>query len=686
MRTPIRLGIPFLAFVLAKPGLWAKPLWPKVSAAELADNAPTIDPEAPAEILDYRIDIDDTEERARDITTTTRIKIFDPARAVDVTRIAHFWNGYSDEYYDVKARLTLPDGTTRDFDRHDLRERNVAEEGKANGFFGRLLAHNDRSLAEKFLAVTGVVKGAVLDVWEFRPGEQKSDWMVTTAQRPDAPIRSFEYTDHFMVDSRRFHRTFVINPSGGHMSHDEKAHTISFTAQNLPAIHREPFAPPAGFLSLAIVESYESVTRYVAPRSGKVRLPEGVPASLGEWAFYATAQDYQDADKGYADKKVKEKAAELTAGIADPRAKVQRIYDYTQELYSRFRNRADFEDSYTRYIESVGELIDLNHMDSTFLRREDFVFLFIGLVRSAGVECHSAFHPLRSGFPFKMDMVSPNFLPGWSVAVKLGDTWMLCDPCTDVPLGLGELPWDMEGVPALVALPRQQVFLGVPVAPAAKSLSEATVDVSLDDDGNLEGTCTRTFTGHSAYIVREKLKGLGEEGWNGLAKDILGLQASSCEVTLTGVDGLESPQETMTLRAKVYWPSYAPVLGDRMPVILSVWTQGRPPILNSSKRQTPVAFHFPTIEKETITLHLPADFLPGPMPKPISAGSGEFAYQLSAEDAGHGVLKVTRESKINAVYVLPDKYPSLLDWFRRISVADQTTVVLQRAPKTASSP
>lgn len=684
MRFPHLLAIPVLLLASA---IWtraAHPSWQPVSKADLDDDVPKIEVEAPAEYLNFRVEVDDSAERTRDVTILARIKVYDPGRAVDITRVSIFLPGASGQYVDIRARLTLPDGTTRDFDRHDLRERKVREDGRTDSFFGRLTAKTENSVDERFLAVTGVAKGAVLDVWEYWPGLAKTDWYVTNVQRADAPVRSFEYLSRYITGDVKLHKTFVLNPHGGQVQRDEKGGIFRFTAIDLPSIHREPFAPPDAFISLAIIEAYENMNFFVDPRSHKVRLPDAVPGSLGPWAFYSTAMDFQDADKGYADGRVRAKAAELTAGITDPREKARRIYNYVQGLYQRFRLRADMEENYTRVISSVGELTEVEWTDSTFLRAEDFQYLFIGLARSCSLECHSAFHALRNSMPFMVDLVSPHFLQAWSVAVKVNDKWVLCLPCAEWPLPFGELPWGMEGQPALMAMARQQMFLKVPAAAAESSRSEAVVDVTLNDQGDLEGTCVRTFTGHSAAAIRERLAQTGEELWGRSMRDLLGVQNSPCEAHLVKVEGLENVELPVTIEARIFWPAYAPVLGDRIPFLLSVWTNGRPPILSHSARTTPTFFNFPSLEHETITVRLPKGFAPAALPKPMEAGTPEYHYRLTvATDAAAGTLTVDRTSLINTIDIPVSNYPTALDWFRRISVADQTAVILQRAPELA---
>ncbi len=287
---PLWIGLPLLMLCTVRPtGAAAAPKWEPVSPEELADNTPRIEPEAPAEILNYRLEIDEEGDGGRrDYVYQLRIKIYDPDRSTDITRLARFWvgNGPPNPYYQVLARLTLPDGTSRLFDENDLRERDVGTEGRANGFAGLLTSKSDWSVAQRFLVITGVEKGAILDVWERDPRTAPTDWLMSSIQRPDIPIRKFEYVCRYVPKQKILRRFFLLNPCGGHMTHDEKAGVMGFAAENLPSIRREPFAPPDTYFSLTIIQTKENLDHFLPQHHLSVPKPVSVPLSLGPWAFF----------------------------------------------------------------------------------------------------------------------------------------------------------------------------------------------------------------------------------------------------------------------------------------------------------------------------------------------------------------------------------------------------------------
>ena len=207
-------------------------------------------------------------------------------------------------------------------------------------------------------------------------------------------------------------------------------------------------------------------------------------------------------------------------------------------------------------------------------------------------------------------MVSEWFLRGRTLAVKTGDTWVLCDPCSEVPLAFNTVPWEIEGQPALLAMPQQQTFLNVPPSAPERSRTDTEVELDLDAEGNLQGQCTRTFTGHAAHAVRERLREAGQEEWWRLARSLLDLQNSSSEVRMQRVEGLDSPEEPVRCTRLFAGPRTPRLWRIGMMFVLSVWQEGQPPLLNKTTRTTPVFFQYPKAQSERITIHLPHGYRP----------------------------------------------------------------------------
>ena len=175
--------------------------WDPVSPADLAPGGPTIDPDAPAEAIFRRIDVDDSNFPShRTVTEYVRYRIFDPEKATDLTRVAQqsvSVNG--DETrgnVEMSARLTLPNGVVREFGKEAIRERAVLRRGAEQTWMQRLMGNTGVEVQEKFLAVTGIEQGAVLEI-QTSHSETAVPWMYSAMlQQAAAPAREMDFVNH----------------------------------------------------------------------------------------------------------------------------------------------------------------------------------------------------------------------------------------------------------------------------------------------------------------------------------------------------------------------------------------------------------------------------------------------------------------------------------------------------------
>ena len=102
---------------------------------------------------------------------------------------------------------------------------------------------------------------------------------------------------------------------------------------------------------------------------------------------------------------------------------------------------------------------------------------------------------------------------------------------------------------------------------------------------------------------------------------------------------------------------------------------------------TPVFFHYSTMERQTVTVHLPEGYVAGTLPKPITASRGGNSYSLSVTlDPAQHTLEIQRASTNGEIKIAPADYVRSRDWFRQVSAADQIGIVLKRAAEGAPSP
>jgi len=181
--------------------------WAPVSSAELNEGQPSDFPDVPAVISIWKIEVDERDYPGeRQIVEYIRYKIFDPEKAAGITRIEALTTSLNDkDVADVaiRARLTLPDGSSQDFGKDAIQERTVQENGSEQSWATRLLGSPGVSLKERFLAVPGIKAGAILDLQLTQTQKPAQPWSIYNLQKERYPVRELTFIQH-MSDSDKF--------------------------------------------------------------------------------------------------------------------------------------------------------------------------------------------------------------------------------------------------------------------------------------------------------------------------------------------------------------------------------------------------------------------------------------------------------------------------------------------------
>ena len=662
------------------------PAWQPVSPAELAETAPKLEPEAAAEALLVSVEVDDSAfPYERTITEFIRYKIFAPDKAEHITRISGIDSTVTQNKVDLRARLVLPDGTTREFGPESIKERSLSKKGQESGLLG-WLSNSSAEVKEKFLAVSGVEAGAVLEYRITRKIATPPAISAFVVQREGIPLRSAIYVCRTTRESDDWgSRTFALNLGGGKLTEDKKARTVTITAENLPSIVREPFVGPATDYALTIVNSYEKYDRVLVPRSGKVPTPGSVDPKIGPWAVHSTLINWFERDRGYVTTRVKQLAAEITKDLTAPEAKARAIHTRVQNLYQQHRRRAGPRPTERLGPSSLDDVLDVEKKPEILRPAEEFVWLAVALYRTAGLECHTVMLPDRQFSRFNPQFVSPAFIPNLAVAIRLGDQWRFSAPQTANRLPFGFLPWQQEAQAGLLALEKKQEFIKVPASRSEQSVTNTTGKFALDAEGTLTGECTRTFTGQTAVALRGELRRLQKTRREEVAATKFGVDAKIAEVKITKIDALDDAEQPLLLSAKITWPGFATRTKNRLLLRPAVFRVEANSPFTATERRHPIHFPYRWQEYDRVQIQMPPGFTPEAPTIPAPNTGEVMSHELKLSyDHTNNQLHGERTFTSNLLDLAPDRYTPLKTWYDRVARADQHEIVFLQ--KNANPP
>ena len=380
---------------------------------------------------------------------------------------------------------------------------------------------------------------------------------------------------------------------------------------------------------------------------------------------------------------VRRAAAAAVAGETDPEAKLARLVRYCQ---ARTKNVAS-DDITERRREKAAQ----NRTPADTLKRglgttSDVRMLFLALASAAGFDARLASLVDRTDIVFNPALVDVNLLPLTAVAVKLGERWRFYDAAArDLPPGM--LPWQAEGVPALISDPEQAVFATTQLSEPEESVTSRTGTFELQEDGSIEGEVRLAYTGHSAAERRQALETESPAQREEDLLDAVRGQFQSAEVSQVKIENIEDAEQPLAYSYRVKVPAYAQRTGKRLFLQPGYFERGEPARFASAQRRYPVFFDYAWTEQDQITVKVPEGYvLENPeAPDPVKLGeAGDYEVTVLAS-AGKVVYRRKLAFGRGGRLMFPvDLYPFLKHKFDAIHEMDQRVLTLrQSAPRAA---
>ena len=397
-----------------QPSFAAGEEWRPIEPADLALKAAVVEPNADAEAIFWDIRVDDGGENDLVLSHYVRIKIFNERGREKYSKIdIPYFNHV--KIKDVAARTIKPDGSILELAKDDIIEKVVV---KASGL----------KLRTKTFAFPGIEPGAIIEYkWKEVRSNSSANDLRLQFQR-DIPVQSVTYhlkpAGSSVVDVRPF------NMDQPKFEKEKNGFQVA-TVKNMPAFREEPMMPPEDN-----VRSWATV-RYLTLLS----LIYGYNMIAAQ--LYIGLKPYLKVDN-----EIKQKVAEITAGVDSAEAQINKIFDFCR---NNIKNTSDKSLGFT---EDDIEKLKENKKPSDTLKRGvgpgiDINLLFAALVNAAGFEARVTLLPDRGERLFDRTAYVRGSLRPSYIAVRFGETWKFFDPGLQY-IAPGMLRWQEEGVDALI--------------------------------------------------------------------------------------------------------------------------------------------------------------------------------------------------------------------------------------------
>jgi hypothetical protein len=377
------------------------------------------------------------------------------------------------------------------------------------------------------------------------------------------------------------------------------------------------------------------------------------------------------------DADIRRAAAEAVGGATDPQDQLARI-----ALYCRAKIKSLAAGDVT---EQQRRKARQSWFPGDVLKRglgtdSEVNVLFAALAAAARFDARLAMVADRGDIPFRPALVDADLLPRAATAVKLGGVWSFWN-AADRELPPDTLPWQAEGVLALIGDPDTPLFVPTPFSGPEKSVTSRTASFELKEDGTLQGTVRLTYSGHDAAQRRKEWKTESAAKREESVREAVRKQydaAQLSEVRVENADGAERPLECSYL---VTIPGYAQKTGKRMFLQMDYFDRGQPARFAANSRRYPVFFDYAWTEEDQVIVKVPPGYsLESPeAPGPVDLGEiGSYEVTVMA-----GAGKLVQQRKLVFAHggrlVFPvAAYPQLKQAFDAIHEGDQHALALRQ--------
>ena len=618
------------------------------SPDELKMTAEPLAPGAPAIILFRQVDRDDNGHTSHEYNYF-RIKILtEEGRKYANIEIPFFKD--RGNVVNVRGRTIRPDGSVADFD-GKVFDQQIA---KAKGL---------KYLAKTF-TLPDVQVGSIIEYFYTLDLSENvlfdSHWILSHELfTKKAQFSLKPYRSSYSTFSLRW--TWQGLPPGTEPPKQGANGIIQMVTANIPAFQTEDYMPPENEMKSRVDFIYTEETL------------ENDPAVF----WKKVGKKWNDNLESFLNKRkaMEQAVAQIISANDSPEVRLQKIYARVQQLRNTSYEVQKTEQEAKRTKEKVPDNVEevwKRGYGSGF----DLTWLFLGLVRAAGLEGYGVWVSDRANYFFNSRQMKAGELDANVVLVKLNGKDLYFDPGAQfTPFGM--LPWSETAVTGLCLDKDGGTWLVTTLPESSESQIRRKADLKLTDTGDLEGKLTVTFTGLEASRRRVEERNVDEAGRKKYLEDeVREYVPAAIETELLNQPDWSSTGSPLSAEYSLKVPGWAAGAGRRVLVSLGLFSAPEKRLFDHASRVHPIYIEFPFQKVDDVSIELPESWKVANLPPPQSQPGRVVNYATKVE-SDKGKLHVTRLLDINFLMVASNQYGALRNFFQVVRTGDEEQIVLQ---------
>ncbi|MDE3169333.1 MAG: DUF3857 domain-containing protein [Acidobacteriota bacterium] len=628
--------------------------WLPISPEDLALKDNPKEPGADAMILYRESEVDARQANVSGdaVREYVRIKIFTQAG----TKQGHIEIPYNKSWETipyVSGRTILPDGTIKDFDGKVL-DSTIVKTGGIKYF-------------AKAFTLPDVQPGCIVEYKydrQSRPGWVHDEGWVLSSDLYTREAH-FTYYPNDVFSRSGFsarYRSYLL-PKDAQMKQSAND-SYSMAVNDVPAIVEEPLMPPRVAIE-PTVEFY-----YIEPSD-----PDPGQSKEKYWGYFAKKWDSEIEHFDGKKDALNQEISKIVSPSDSPEAKLRKIYDRVEQI--RNLSMEDYKGKTEQKAEELkadGNAADV--LERGYATGHRVNLTFIGLARAAGFQATELYLAPRNAFIFMPDRNDRSEIEAEIVWVKAGSQEYYLDPSARYyPFGV--LPWFETESGGVRVDGHTAAFVTTPNPQFSQATIARMADLTVHQDGSITGNIQIDFAGLEGAMERESNRKEDETGRTKNLEDEIKTWlpiGSDFEITkITNWDDIEQP---LHVEATLKLPTYGSAAARSLLLPLDPFQATQAGFFSKQSRQNAIYFPYPYQEIDDVTVHAPAEYDTGGLPKPQKIDLGAALYEINATGQGNTV-KVKRQLAIKGILFGKENYPTFRAFFGAVRTSDNAQMVLQ---------
>jgi hypothetical protein len=442
-----------------------------------------------------------------------------------------------------------------------------------------------------------------------------------------------------------------------------KGRNVRLETRNVPAFVTEQYMPPSNELRF-LVEFY-----YVGDDSMQSD-PVKYWNALGKRVYRSQNRFANDSGA------VRKALAGIVAPGDSATQKARKIYDHVQRLRNTsYEPELDPQEAKRRRdidASSAADVARHGYGDSL-----ELMAYFLALVRAAGIPAEPVLVGGRANRFFKKTILNAEQLDSSVVAVTLDGKDVLLDP--SIPfLPFGALLWSDTAVQGLKLNEDGGTWISMPLPDSEEAVTSRKAKFTLNEDGELQGTVSITYTGREALWRRLQQRNEDEQSRREfLEEDIKEQLAGQAQVKVVRQPEWSGTGPLQT-EYQVKLADWVVISGNRLLVGMGIFGGHEKGVFVAAKRVHPIYFAYPFKTEDELRIVLPAGYRQQGAPEtwPAAKEGNTLAYSISA-DSNDGALVIRRDITVSTLFSSRDSYGKFRDFYESVRAGDEHKVVLE---------